>query len=198
MLLSNVFKVFTNSFEGESPPFRRKISDIYETKLYTRYVRNEFGHMERMQVPLRYKRTVQTLPFGKKLLQILVDIVLVPGLLSVFFALFFIFTSTTLIILILLPVSLVLYRYGMESSFQRTLGMYLTGSILVDRYGEKPAREVLWVRAIIVFALRGGIPIDAHAGTLNWLDVRTHTYVISLEELRTLRDLMKDDSNFEA
>jgi hypothetical protein len=184
------------SSEVSEQNHRRRITDLFVTKLYTRYERDEFGVRQKVLKAIRHKRAVERLSSGRKLVQIIIDVLLVQlALIGIAFALINIVPEV--IVIFLICNAICCYRFLMEHFFQRTLGMFLTGSILVDEYGEKPRREVLFRRATMIFVLGGSVPVDSNAGNLDWLDCRSGTFVLLNEELNTIQELMVNPNNFD-
>ena len=168
-----------------------KITELYENRLVTRNQRNEYGQWETIQQELRYKKPINDLSIGLRIVNLLIDFVFYYQILGWVLEQLSIFNNP--IIEIVYTFSFPLYYLLSEHLFQRTLGKFFTKSIVINEYGEKVDFKTSVVRTVIRF-----IPFEAFSffnGNRGWHDTWTDTYVIGKEELETLLDFAKNPEN---
>jgi uncharacterized RDD family membrane protein YckC len=173
---------------------RPRITDLYEDKLLTRPQHNEYGEIEHVQQMLRYKRPVNDVSSGVRLFHLLVDLTVINTLAH--------FLGKVDFIIEWLPFSdlLTMYLYPFyyfigEFFFQRTVGKLLTGSIVVDEYGEKPDFQTTLLRCLVRL-----IPFEIFSFTYNsrgWHDRWSNTYVMKKSEVEHTRQLMLSPENLQ-
>jgi len=174
-------------------PNRPRIIDIYENRILTRTERNEFGKWERGQKELRYRRPVNTLASGLRLVNLIIDLSVCKALQFVLIK-YEILDPTPLmglLVLFWLPI----YYTISEYFFQQTIGKFFTNSIVVDEYGDRPDFKTIVVRSVIRI-----IPFEPFSFLGNdrgWHDAWTDTYVITRSELEQIRELMADPENLD-
>ncbi|WDF60246.1 RDD family protein [Flavobacterium sp. KACC 22758] len=74
-----------------------------------------------------------------------------------------------------------IYYLMMEGLFSRSIGKFITGTIVVDENGQKPDFGTIFKRNLCRF-----IPFDAFTflgGSRGWHDSISHTYVVNKKEL---------------
>jgi uncharacterized RDD family membrane protein YckC len=170
---------------------RPKITEIYEDRVLTRTERNEFGQWENVQRQLRYKRPVNDLTIGLRLVNVIIDITVFRILLYVLGELEFLnsIPFSGLILMFLFPI----YYIVGEFYFQRTIGKFFTKSIVVNEHGEKPDFQTILVRTVSRFIPFE--PFSFFANNRGWHDRWTKTYVIRKEEWERIKELMKNPDN---
>lgn len=169
-----------------------KLTEVYETKVYTRNERNGFGVWERTQKELRYPRPVNNLSTGLRLVNVMIDSFFYYYVFPLVVGYITILTETPLVILIYL-FTFPIYYILCETLFQKTIGKVFTRSIVVDEYGNKPDFKTIVVRSVIRF-----IPFEWFSFVNNsrgWHDRWTNTYVITQTELGEIKELQKDPQN---
>lgn len=170
---------------------RPKITEIYEDRVLTRTERNEFGQWENVQKEVRYKRPVNDLTAGLRLVNFIIDISAFRILGYVLEELEFINTIpfSGLIFLFLFPIYYVLGEFY----FQQTVGKFFTKSIVVDEHGDKPDFQTILVRTVIRFIPFE--PFSFFANNRGWHDKWTKTYVIRKDDLERTKELMNNPDN---
>jgi uncharacterized RDD family membrane protein YckC len=169
-----------------------KLTEVYETKVYTRNERNEFGVWERTQKELRYPRAVNNLSTGLRLVNVMIDSFFYYYIFPLVVGYITILTEMPLIILIYL-FTFPVYYILCEFFFQKTIGKVFTRSIVVDEYGNKPDFKTIVVRSVIRF-----IPFEWFSfinQSRGWHDRWTNTFVITQAELNEIKELQKDPDN---
>ena len=168
-----------------------RITDIYENKVLTRTERNEFGQWERVQKELRYRRQVNDLTIGLRLVNVIIDVTVFRILAYVLGEIESINSMpfSGLVFTFLFP----LYYIIGEFYFGQTVGKFFTKSVVINEYGEKPDFQTILVRTVIRF-----IPFEAFsffAHNRGWHDKWTKTYVIRKDEAEKIRALIHDPDN---
>ncbi len=160
---------------------KRKITDIFQDKIITRRERNLHGEWDTVEKTYHEVRPVDSLSSPLRLVHCFVDIfaislIQIPiGLIGVF--------ETSMVSDFLPLIVYFGYYVVMEFYFQRTVGKYLTGSLVVNEYGERPDFKTICVRTLTRI-----IPIDPFSVLWTnderpWHDKWTKTYVVSKDEL---------------
>lgn len=176
---------------------RPKITDIYIDTVVTRPERNAYGEMERTQLEVRVNRPVKTLDAGLRFVNHFIDGIvynilfyLVGGLASFVDLPDFAMPGIVALILLSIPVYYIVGEY----KFQRTIGKFLTKSVVVNEYGEPIDFNQALLRTIIRW-----IPFEAFSflgsSQRGWHDKWTKTYVLHQDELAELQELMSDPQN---
>jgi uncharacterized RDD family membrane protein YckC len=170
---------------------RPRITEIYQDKILTRTERNEFGQWENVQKELRYKRQVNDLTIGLRLVNIIIDITAFQILGYLLSELEFMnaIPFSGLIFMFLFPI----YYIVGEFYFQQTIGKFFTKSVVVNEYGDKPDFQTILVRTVVRFIPFE--PFSFFAGNRGWHDKWTKTYVITKDEIETIKELMKNPEN---
>lgn len=168
---------------------KRKITEILRTRRVTRRERNEFGEWEFVEKELQFRRPVQVVSSGKRLIHFLVDYYIVYA--GFLFLLLSINGYFPPLLRALLP-----FTYGAhfligELYQQKTIGKLLTGSIVINEYAEPPDLKTVFLRSII--RLVPFEPFSFFGYDRGWHDKWTNTYVVDKKELATLRALVNQD-----
>lgn len=85
------------------------------------------------------------------------------------------------------------YYFCLESLFHTSLGKLITGSVVIDEYGNNPSVAAIAKRSLIRI-----IPLEALScfSDRGWHDKWSNTYVVSRTERNTLRKLLKSQEGF--
>ena len=169
-----------------------KITEIYEDRILTRNERNEYGQWETVQKEMRYKKQVNDLSIGLRLVNFIIDSVFYYQVLGRFLGELSIVNTNPIIELVYL-FSFPLYYTVCEYFFQKTLGKVFTQSLVVNEYGEKPDFKTIVVRTVIRFIPFE--PFSFFSSNRGWHDKWTNTYVIRKFELEKLLELAKNPEN---
>jgi hypothetical protein len=170
----------------------RKITQILEERLVSKYERNEIGELEKVERNLLFRRPVDTRDSGHRFLHFIIDLYIVPGVLS-----FFVLTFQSLIPSPALIFLICFNYFGvfivLEHLFQKTIGKVLTRSVVIDEYARRPHFLKIVLRTVIRFIPFE--PLSMKDGRC-WHDRWTDTYVISEKEWTQLKLLLQDEANF--
>jgi uncharacterized RDD family membrane protein YckC len=172
---------------------RPKINEIYEDRVLTRTERNEHGQWENVQKEMRYKRPVNDLTIGLRLVNIIIDITAFQILGYILGELEFLnsIPFSGLLFMFLFPI----YYIVGEFYFQKTIGKFFTKSVVVDEYGDKPDFQTILVRTVIRFIPFE--PFSFFADNRGWHDKWTKTYVIRKDEIERIKELMTYPENLQ-
>ena len=182
----------TERNEKQSSIDKPKITEIYENKVLTRNERNEFGQWETVQKELRFKKPINDLTIGLRLVNLIIDSVFYYQILGRLMAELPIFETNALANTIYI-FSFPIYYIVCEHFFQKTLGKLFTQSVVVNEYGEKPTLKDIVVRTVIRFIPFE--PLSFFSSNRGWHDKWTNTYVIKPSELDILLKLVKGPNN---
>jgi uncharacterized RDD family membrane protein YckC len=167
---------------------RRKITDVFERRTVSRRERNEFGEWEYVQREFLHRKPLQTLSSGFRLLHFILDfygVVFLANIFLVFVGRYFPPALAAFFPLICLALH---YIFG-ELYLQKTLGKFVTGSIVVNEYGEPPDARTVILRTLIRF-----IPFEPFSfwgSSDGWHDKWTKTYVMKRKEVERVKDLLR-------
>ncbi len=183
----------------------KKITELTETRWRTVYYKDEYGNRERDTEYYTAYRTVRSVTYGRRISHAMVDLLcfeavayLINYLLELLHTFIPFSTSlsltlgliTSLIFLILYPA---LYTFC-EWKWQQTPGKFLTKTIVIDEYGNKPELSTLVLRSVIRL-----VPFDVYScyGTpysYGWHDQWSNTWVVTKEEWLELKKLQAEQS----
>jgi uncharacterized RDD family membrane protein YckC len=82
------------------------------------------------------------------------------------------------------------YATAFEYGFQKTIGKFITRTIVVDEYGQRPSFGVVLLRSLIRF-----LPFEFFTclgGNGGWHDRWTNTFVITELELESIKRAMRE------
>lgn len=186
---------------------KKKITAIEETRWRTVYTRDAFGNRHRGQEEYIAYRDVKTVTEGPRFAHYFVDLIcyyiimislsFLIGFIALYSdynnsgaALSFQYVSQIFFIL-----SYPLYYFFFEALWQRTPGKFLTKTVVINEYAEKPS-----VGSIILRSLIRLIPFEAFScfgnrrkQSLGWHDRWSNTYVVPTEERDILLNILSID-----
>ena len=172
-----------------------KITEVYEDRILTRNERNEYGEWVTVQKEMRYKKDVNDLSVGLRLVNFIIDTIfyykIVPILLDSIMP-----DQSNPIVALIYIFSFPLYYILCEYLFQKTVGKIFTQSLVVNEYGEKPDFKTIVVRTVIRFIPFE--PFSFFSSSRGWHDRWTKTFVMRKEELDILLDLAKNPDNLKS
>lgn len=189
-------------------PFKKlklkKITELTEIRWRIVPSRDDYGNFEETKENYVAYRRVNVVSSGLKFAHFLVDYIcfqIVINIVSYFFQIILNFTDfnatinltlalyTSIILLLLYPG---LYAFS-EFMWQRTPAKFLTKSIVIDEYGNKPE-----LRAIILRSFIRLVPFEPFSSlgetSSGWHDRWSKTWVVSEEELAEIKRLQEEQS----
>lgn len=185
----------------------RKITDLYETRWRTIRNRDKYGTLiseseEEYEIQ-RKVRIVESGPrFGHFFVDYIVFRLLVYGLFYIFGTKFIDNNVSELSLMSQRIIAILysglffglmysLYYFLFEYFLQKTPGKYLTQTIVIYEYGNKPTFQQILLRSLIRI-----IPFEWFScfDERGWHDSWTDTYVVPVKELVELKKLMEIDA----
>jgi uncharacterized RDD family membrane protein YckC len=160
---------------------KKRITDIFREKVVTRKERNQYGEMETVERVFKMKRPVDNLSMSKRFINLLVDSLVISLIQYPIGYLNMLNPSWTFILLAVLIYFL--YYILFEFYLQRTIGKFITGSIVVNEYGDRPDFKMICLRTVIRIIPFEFISYFGQDENRWWHDRWTRTYVITKEEL---------------
>lgn len=183
----------------------KKVTELAEKRFRTTYTKDKSGNRVRGRQEYYAFRSVRSLGAGLRFVHLLVDgfiINLVYGLISYIYLQFFLSTDTSVNTMLTVNfffgysnlILLLAYYLVFETYYQQTIGKMITGSVVINEYAKKPSFQEILLRTVIRY-----VPFDALSflfsdNAIGWHDQWSKTYVVSKEELRTLKKLISEQS----
>lgn len=176
---------------------RKKITEIYEEREFFKTERDQFGNRSREPYVATVKRPVKVISGGARFGHYLIDFILLYAVnlgINMVLAIVspeIIISMPTTVSYIISYLILVAYYFVMESTIQRTIGKFVTDSVVIDEYGNKPSNMTILGRSFARI-----IPFEAFSclGERGWHDTLSHTFVVSKQEEATLKRLLSEQS----
>lgn len=182
----------------------KKITELTEMKWRTVHHRDAYGNLVKDTEDYEAYRTVNVISSGPKFAHFIIDFIffqIVIYVVNYIFQLILNFTElnatikltlamfTGIILLLLYPA---LYAFS-EFKWQRTPAKYLTKSIVIDEYGNRPD-----LRAIVLRSLVRLVPFEPFSclgePSSGWHDRWSKTWVVSEEELAEIKRIQAEQS----
>ncbi|MFT3793201.1 RDD family protein [Flavobacterium sp.] len=179
----------------------KKITELTETRLRTVYNTDAYGNRERDAEEWIFTRQVKTIESPKRFLHYVVDNFIIQ---SVFFGIEsvgeIIAGKIGLFMLgfINLPSFLVLYigYYAItELLFQRSPGKFLTKTVVIDEYGNKPELGILLLRNALRVVPFEALSCLGDKYSYGWHDKWSKTWVVTESERDELKRLQLENEN---
>ena len=189
-------------------PYVIKITDLTEVRLRTVHYKDAFGNRHREQEEYTAKRPVRSIAPGPRFAHYMADWIVLYGIGTV------IFLGTNLLVdiivhyspllaqmmLICMTFSLLLFfplfYVVCEYAWQKTPGKFLTKSVVIDEYGNKPSLRTIILRTLIrwmplnTYSYLG----DKYNHSHGWHDEWSKTWVVTEEELTEIRRLQAEQN----
>jgi len=183
---------------------KKKITELTETRWRTTHSRDEYGNRVRGQEEYIAWREVRSVSVGPRIGHFFADLLILQVLmLLVSFIAIMLDVVTDFSKPLNLSVELIgnitvlclypfLYAIS-EHLLQRTPGKYLTKTLVIDEYGNKPELKSIILRSIIRL-----VPFEPFSCFDNysrgWHDEWSKTWVVTEEELKELKRLQEEQS----
>lgn len=186
----------------------KKISELKEERSRTVHFKDEYGNRVRDTEDVIITYQVKTVKTSTRFGHYFIDSIFFQILILTFQFLFgaavillremghnlsSLFLDYTYAVFLVLSYSIM--YFVCESIWQKTPGKFLTNTIVIDEYGNKPSMKDLIARSL--FRL---VPFDAFSCigddySYGWHDRWSNTYVVTNEELKKIRKLQEDPLN---
>jgi uncharacterized RDD family membrane protein YckC len=170
---------------------KKRLDDIFRERIISRKERNSHGEWEVVEKVYHEKRRVDTLSSPLRLINYFVDLLIISLIIRL--AYFFLDFNQAIIWDFLILIVFFGYYTLFEFYFQRTIGKYLTGSLVVNEYGDTPDFKTICLRTIIRI-----IPLNPYSFFWTddhrfWHDTWTKTFVVSKDELSLIRRIQSGE-----
>lgn len=176
-----------------------KITEIPVVMLRTVHYRDEYGNLIRDVEEYDGFRKVNTVTTGKRFAHYFVDFICFQIIILLFQTLInYIFLnsqnfSEVIIITFFGPIFFLLcyplYYFLFECFLQKTPGKYLTKTVVIDEYGNKPSLSAIILRSIIRLVPFESFSCLGDKNSYGWHDRWSDTFVVTVEELKELKAL---------
>lgn len=177
-------------------PLLPKITELKETRYRTVTKKDALGNRTRVKEQYTAFRDVKTVSAGQRFAHLIIDSIafqIIVSIIQFSFSMGVLAMSNSTVLsatlqLVLQIISLLIYPamyFVCESAWQKTPAKFLTKSIVIDEYGEKPDARTIALRSLVRI-----VPFEAFSflgGGRGWHDRWSNTWVVSMEE----RDLLK-------
>lgn len=181
----------------------KKITELTEERFRTTHHRDRTGRLQKGRTTYLAKRKVKTVKSGPRFAHFFVDFIVFQVLIVIvqffmeliqmeigyeglFAQAFTIFTS--ILLLLLYP----LMYFICEYYWQKTPGKYLTKSVVINEYGEKPSPQQIALRSIIRLVPFEPFSCAGDTYSYGWHDRWSETFVVQQEELKLIKTLQKE------
>ena len=181
----------------------KKITELTETRWRTVYYKDAYGNRQRDTEEFLAYRQIQGVGWGIRFTHLILDGIAYDIILMVinyFFALLKAYVNINPFVsltyelfagvglLLLYPILSALCEY----KWQRTPAKFITKTMVVDEYGNKPELSVIILRTVIRI-----VPLDAVSFLLSddgigWHDRWSKTWVLSVEEIKKIKELQAE------
>ncbi len=183
----------------------KKITELTEVKWRTVYRKDAYGNRERDSEEYIAKRPVKSIAYGPRFGHFMIDFIafqviiyLVDYLLLMLINLtsFNISLNLTLVLfsrIVLLFLYPTLYAFC-EYKWQKTPGKFLTKTLVIDEYGNKPNLRAIVLRSLIRLVPFEPFSCLSDTYSKGWHDRWSKTWVVDEDELNTIRTLQAEQT----
>jgi uncharacterized RDD family membrane protein YckC len=183
----------------------KKITELTEVKWRTVYRKDAYGNRERDSEEYIVKRPVKSIAYGPRFGHFMIDFIafqviiyLVDYLLLMLINLtsFNISLNLTLVLfsrIVLLLLYPALYTFC-EYKWQKTPGKFLTKTLVIDEYGNKPSLRTIVLRSLIRLVPFEPFSCLSDTYSSGWHDRWSNTWVVGEDELNMIRTLQVEQS----
>jgi uncharacterized RDD family membrane protein YckC len=184
----------------------KKITELTEIRMRTVESKDATGKRVRTRKEYIASRPVKSIASGPRFGHFIIDGIVFQIVLYVVQYLFELLLSWTrfnismsltiglvyaLIILLLYP----LFYALCEFKFQRTPGKYLTRTIVIDIYGNKPDLRTITLRSMVrIVPFEAFSCLGEDSGSRGWHDRWSETWVVKEDELKELKKLQAEQT----
>jgi uncharacterized RDD family membrane protein YckC len=186
----------------------KKITELNETRWRTVHFKDSNGNRVKDKEEYIAKRPVKSIASGPRFGHFIIDLIvfqIVIYIVSYLFELLISITNSTYslsmtIILIESIVLLLLYSglYAFcEIKWQKTPGKYLTKSVVIDEYGNKPEINTIILRSLLRLVPFEPFSCFSENYSYGWHDKWAKTWVVTEEELKIIKKLQLEQSELD-
>ena len=183
----------------------KKITELTEISWRTVYRKDAYGNRERHSEEYVAKRPVKSIALGPRFGHFIIDLIIFQVIIYIAGYIFEMLTSlvsfsvrlnltinliSSIVLLFLYPA---LYAFC-ENKWQRTPGKFLTKSLVIDEYGNKPEWRAIILRSVIRFVPFEPFSCLSDKYSNGWHDRWAKTWVVTEEELEIIKKLQVEQS----
>ncbi|TAE83574.1 MAG: RDD family protein [Bacteroidetes bacterium] len=183
----------------------KKITELTEVKWRTVYTKDAYGNRERDSEEYTAKRPVKSIAYGPRFGHFIIDLIafqiviyftdylllmLVSLLSHNIHVLITLGLISRIVLLLLYPA---LYAFC-EYKWQKTPGKFLTKTLVIDEYGNKPGLRTIVLRSLIRLVPFEPFSCLSDTYSRGWHDRWSNTWVVDEEELNMIRMLQAEQS----
>lgn len=184
----------------------KKITELEETRKRTVHYRDAYRNLERDVEEFIAPRIIRSIATGPRLGQFIIDsiafqiiIYIVEYLSKLLIELNDYSVSFNLTIQLISGIVLILLYPALyafcEYKWQKTPGKFLTKTIVIDEYGNKPDLRTIVLRSLIRMVPFEPISCYGDKYSHGWHDRWSKTWVVPEEELEIIRNLQAEQSD---
>lgn len=181
----------------------KKITELTEVRKRTVHLKDAYGNRKRDTEQYITKRPVRTVRPGPRFGHFIIDAIAFQGVVYVVTYVFQILINATethvnvslTIALLSNLLLLVLYSalYAVcEYKWQRTPGKFLTKTLVIDEYGNKPDLRAIALRSLIRMVPFEPFSCLGDDNSHGWHDRWSRTWVVTEEELEKIKKLQEE------
>lgn len=183
----------------------KKITELTEVKWRTVHLQDAYGNRVRDTEEYIIKRPIKSVMVGARIGHFVADTIVIQIITFVISFIFALFTEISgvndslkltvgLMSDIVSLVSYPVYYFLCERAWQKTPGKFLTKTVVIDEYGNKPEWRALILRSLIRI-----VPFDVFSClgdtySYGWHDKWSKTWVVPEEELAVIKKLQREQS----
>lgn len=182
-----------------------KITELTEIKYRTIHHKDAFGKRVRGQVGYRARRKVRTVKSGPRFAHFFIDVMAFQILLVIVQFILGLLQSavgydslvgqtvvlmSTIGLLLFYPLMYVVTEYY----WQQSPGKYLTKTVVINEYGNKPDLSQVVLRSLIRMVPFEPFSCAGDTHSYGWHDSWSETFVVPKEELENLKRLQKEQA----
>jgi uncharacterized RDD family membrane protein YckC len=171
---------------------KRRITEVFHRKTVQRRERNEFGEWEYVEKDLVFRRPVESVSSWIRLTNFIIDYYVLQLFIS--FISGFLQPFSPPLLIAFMPIAGFMAHFIIGEFYcQKTLGKFITRTVVVDEYGEPPDFKAVLLRTLIRL-----IPFEVFSffgADRGWHDRWTNTYVLRRSELENIRELLRNQED---
>jgi uncharacterized RDD family membrane protein YckC len=183
----------------------KKITELTETRWRTVHIKDAYGNRERDTEEYIAIRPVKSITPGPRFGHFIIDLIAFQIVIYMVTFLFELFRGLTdsstsisltigfiesIILLLLYPALYALCEY----KWQKTPGKFLTKTLVIDEYGNKPELRAIILRSLIRIVPLEPISCYGDKYSYGWHDSWSKTWVVAEEELEIIKKLQREQS----
>lgn len=186
----------------------KKITDLTETHWRTTYYRDAYGNRQKDREEYIAKRPVKSVAQGPRIGHFLIDFIIIQLIVGFINFMSEIFVASAQVSHSLsLTINFISSVFGLlfwlafyivcEHVWRRTPGKFITKTLVIDEYGNKPTLNAIILRTVIRL-----VPFELFSCfddkySYGWHDKWSKTWVVPDEELAELKRLLAEEDNME-